>query len=111
SIDRLEQLDLLSAIRSVQLLELSRFYEDIAFEGPNSEVVRVEARLQPAAQRIEMTAERPDRFVQIAAQLADFSCVFPHPLLLPPVGDSSQQCDQSGWTCGNDVLIDAELDE
>ena len=58
-----------------------------------------------------MAAEHSDRFVQPPSELADFSRVLLHGLLLPAVRNRPEQRDQRRGTRRNDPLVDAELDE
>ena len=51
AIDRLERLDLLERGRGLQLLELARLDQDVAFERSDGLVVGLEARLEPRAER------------------------------------------------------------
>ena len=85
AIDRFERLDLVAAVGGVKLLELARLDEDVALERAHGEVIRLEARFELRAERIEVPAQHADRLVEVAPELADLARVFFHRLLLPAV--------------------------
>src|SRR6476646_9621836 len=93
-VDGLEGFDLLAAIGGLQLPEAARLDEDVPFERTDRLIVRLQRRLQPRAERLEMMAQRPDRFVEVFAKLADLARVLLHRLLLPAVGDGAKQRDE-----------------
>ena len=105
-------LDLLAAVGRLQLLELARLDEHVALERADRLVVGIEARLQPRRRASsKCSAERANRLVQVAAELADLPGVLLHRLLLPAVGDGPQQRDQRRRARRDDLALDAELDE
>ena len=92
------------AVCRLQVLELARLHEHVAFERADGFVVRLEARLEPRAQLVEVRAELANRFVEVASELADLTRVLLHRFLLPAVRHSPQQRNQRRRTCRDNVL-------
>src|SRR5207244_1256495 len=94
AVDRLQRLDLFAAVCRVIVLELARLDEDVPFERPNCLIVGIKARFQFRPQRVEVAAKYADRLVQVAPEIADFSRVLLHRLLLPAIRHRPQQRNQ-----------------